>query len=192
MSAMCCPYHHLGGTPEARCARLAPDGSVWEVIDPPALCCPSCGTRVTIPGAAPGYAGDVVADAARAVGWSGVCDPAGYLAVWRQCAADTGTSAVLVPRTHATPLDAARIRLVRVGLGLNQAAMGRLFGVGPRSVSRWETGGLRPTPQQDAVLERLARALPYSGVPALVLEHPPVVVLSLLLARALVQDGLWR
>lgn len=146
MSAMCCPYHHLGGTPEARCARLAPDGSVWEVIDPPARC-QSCG-RVTTSGEAPSYAGDLVADAARAVGWSGACDPAGYLAAWRQCAADTGTSAVLVPRTHARSLDAAQIRLVRVGLDINQVEMGSLFGVGFRSVSRWETGGCGPRPSR--------------------------------------------
>src|SRR5574338_77966 len=47
-----------------------------------------------------------------------------------------------------------RLREVRVGLGLTQAAFGELLGVTDQTVSDWEGGRSRPTKTK---LERLAR-----------------------------------
>ena len=87
------------------------------------------------------------------------------------------------------------IRAIRTALNLTQTQFNTLFGVQDRSVSRWETNSLIPTPHQQQVLERLARAA--KGPPLkesedlgqVILKAGAIVALSFLLIRALKADG---
>lgn len=86
------------------------------------------------------------------------------------------------------------IRAIRIALGLTQAQFGTFFGVQDRSVSRWETNSLIPTPHQIRVIERLARAIevpppPSEDIGKIILTAGAIVALSLLLVRALKADG---
>lgn len=45
-------------------------------------------------------------------------------------------------------MDKDQIAAIRNGLGLNQAEFGKLFGVHPMTVSRWESGHTQPSPYQ--------------------------------------------
>ncbi len=52
-----------------------------------------------------------------------------------------------------------RIRQLRQRLGLDQAHFARLLGVDPRTVSRWETGAVKPSGAAEAVLNGLGESL---------------------------------
>lgn len=46
-----------------------------------------------------------------------------------------------------------QIRTIREGMGLNQTEFGKLFGLHPMTVSRWESGHTQPTPYQIELLK---------------------------------------
>ncbi len=69
-------------------------------------------------------------------------------------------------------LPAATFRRYRVGLGLSQAALGRVLGVTALAVSRWERGD-RKVPGPAATAVRLLAYLQRTGTPiAAALETP--------------------
>jgi transcriptional regulator with XRE-family HTH domain len=63
-----------------------------------------------------------------------------------------------------------RIRVLRQGLGISAAELGRRARVHPSDVSCMELGRKTP-PDSSPVLRRLARSLGWTGAPAALLEE---------------------
>jgi putative zinc finger/helix-turn-helix YgiT family protein len=103
--------------------------------------------------------------------WSAIVDD-----TFMRCGA-CGETYYLPDQMHATQMRAAqiirerhglfapdRIRALRAKYGLTQLQLERLMGVGPKTVARWEGGGVVPS----AAAHRLLRVL--EGVPAAVFD----------------------
>jgi superfamily II DNA or RNA helicase/transcriptional regulator with XRE-family HTH domain len=94
---------------------------------------------------------------------------------------------VIMVLPHDIPPDyPERIRRLRARLGLNQTRLGELLGVGTSTVSRWESGQLKPTltlwgrmaEAEEHGIDALAREesefLPVAGIDALYSQPPPL------------------
>jgi putative zinc finger/helix-turn-helix YgiT family protein len=74
-------------------------------------------------------------------------------------------AAVTVERAELGLLDSAEIRNLRMELGITQSRLERLLGVGPKTVTRWESGTVRQSRMADNFMR-------------LLLSHPELVAES--------------